>query len=178
MQALGAAAPDFELTDVISGNLVSLRPGTSGVATVVMFICNHCPYVRHIIEEVVRLANDYQPADVSFVAINSNDANEYPEDAPIKMKDYAERYGYPFPYLYDEDQTVAKAYDAACTPDFFVYDSDLKLVYRGRMDGATPGNDVPVTGKELRAALDALLSGDQPPAEQHPSIGCSIKWKS
>jgi thiol-disulfide isomerase/thioredoxin len=142
-----------------------------------MFICNHCPYVRHVNPELVRVAKDYTDRGVSFVAISSNDVTQYPEDSPERMAEVAAEVGYPFPYLYDETQEVARAYGAACTPDFFVYDADLRLVYRGRLDASTPGNAEPLTGADLRAALDALLAGTPVPAEQHPSIGCSIKWR-
>jgi peroxiredoxin len=177
MMALGTAAPDFTLTDTVSGKQVSLEAEKSDVATVVMFICNHCPYVKHVDQQLVAMANDYQPKGVSFIAISSNDAQQYPDDGPDQMKAVARRLGYPFPYLYDETQAVARSYDAACTPEFFVFDGDLKLTYRGQMDGSRPGNDVPVTGEDLRAALDAMLAGQAPVAAQKPSMGCSIKWK-
>lgn len=177
MQDLGASAPGFELTDTKTGGLVSLDMAKSDKATVVMFICNHCPYVQHVIQGIVNLANDYIPKGVSFVGISANDAESYPEDSPEMMKQYAERLKYPFPYLYDKTQEVAKSYDAVCTPDFFIYDSDLKLVYRGRLDGASPGNQVPVTGEDIRKALDKILSGDSPDPEQYPSMGCNIKWR-
>lgn len=178
MRALGSRAPGFELPDTVSGETVSLDELKSDTATVVMFICNHCPYVKHVNEELVRLSDEYKEKDVSFVAISANDTEAYPEDSPKKMKEYAERLGYGFPYLYDESQEVARAYAAACTPDFFVYDKDLKLVYRGRLDASTPGNDEPLTGRDLRQALDAVIAGDDVPAEQYPSMGCSIKWKN
>ena len=177
MLPLGTKAPDFSLTDTVSGRMLSLSELKSDRATVVMFICNHCPYVMHVQHELVRLAKDYQPRSVAFVAISSNDAANYPEDAPDRMKAVAQKQGYPFPYLHDESQAVAKAYRAACTPDFYVFDGALKCVYRGRLDGATPGNEVPVTGKDLRSALDAVLAGEPVSSDQKPSMGCNIKWK-
>lgn len=177
MTPLGTPAPDFELPDVVSGQLMSLERLRGEVATVVMFICNHCPYVQHVNPELVRVAGDYASRGVSFVGISSNDIGQYPDDAPERMAEVALEVGYPFPYLYDETQDVARAYGAACTPDFFVYDSSLRLAYRGRLDASTPGNDEPLTGADLRAALDALVVGAEMPGEQIPSIGCSIKWR-
>lgn len=177
MVELGTPAPDFTLPDTVSGNDVSLDDITSDQATVVMFICNHCPYVQHINEELVTLANEYQEKGVSFVGISSNDITAFPEDAPDKMKEVAEELGYPFPYLYDESQDVAKAYGATCTPDFFIYDENVELAYRGQFDGSRPRNDVPVTGEDVRAALDSLLTGEPVSPEQTPSMGCNIKWK-
>jgi len=142
-----------------------------------MFICNHCPYVIHVNDEMVRVANDYSPKGVSFVAISSNDVENYPEDGPVRMKDVAMRLKYPFPYLYDESQEVAKAFDAACTPDFYVFDKDLKLAYRGRLDDSRPKNSNPLTGKDLRDAIDAILEGKPVSEKQYPSAGCNIKWK-
>ena len=142
-----------------------------------MFLCNHCPYVIHVNDELVRLANDYIPKGISFVGISSNDAVKYPEDGPEKMKEVAHKLKYPFPYLYDESQNVARAFDAACTPDFYVFDKDLKLVYRGRLDDSRPKNTNPLTGKDLRNALDAILAGQPVPEKQYPSGGCNIKWK-
>jgi len=143
----------------------------------VLFICNHCPYVIHVNPEIVRLSNEYAPKGVSFVAINSNDVENYPADSPVKMRETAEREGYCFPYLYDESQEVAKAYDAACTPDIYVFDGNLKLAYRGRLDASRPNSEVPLTGADLRAALDAILAGEPVPEKQFPSAGCNIKWK-
>lgn len=177
MIALGTPAPDFSLPD-IDGNIVKRDDFTDASALLVAFICNHCPYVIHIRSQLVELIREYQAKGVAVVAINSNDAANYPEDSPAKMKEYAQQYGYTFPYLYDETQEVAKAYDAACTPDFFLFDSYQKLVYRGQLDGSRPRNDTPVTGKDLRAALDAVLEGRDVPPEQIPSMGCNIKWKS
>lgn len=178
MLALGTKAPDFSLPDTVSGDMLSLADVASNKATVVMFICNHCPYVIHIIDQLVQVAKTYQAKGVSFVAISSNDVENYPQDAPDKMAQYAKEQGFSFPYLYDETQTIAKAYDAACTPDFYVFDQDLQCVYRGRFDAATPGNDEPVTGRDLTQALDCLLS-DNPVAQtqQMPSMGCNIKWR-
>lgn len=177
MFPLGKQAPSFALVNAIDGNVVRLEDIQSDVATVIMFICNHCPFVKHVQHELVRLANDYQPKGVAFVAINSNDVEKYPDDSPENMKKVAEELGYPFPYLFDETQEVAKAYQAACTPDFYVFDRERKCVYRGQLDDSRPGNNLPVTGASIRAALDALLSGNPVPELQKPSIGCSIKWK-
>ncbi len=177
MLVLDTIAPDFTLPDTVSGETLSLAGLKSDVATVIMFICNHCPYVKHVNKELTRLALDYQPRGVAFAAISSNDVAEYPADAPEQMKLVAEEHGYPFPYLYDETQDVARAYQAACTPDFYLFDGNLKLAYRGQLDDARPRNDVPVTGKDVRAALDAILAGEPVAAEQRPSIGCNIKWK-
>ncbi|MBI5916639.1 MAG: thioredoxin family protein [Bacteroidetes bacterium] len=178
MLPLGTAAPDFSLPDTVSGKIFSLKETTGKAATVVMFICNHCPFVIHVNLEIVRLANDYLPKGVGFVAISSNDAEKYPADAPGKMKEVAEKLGYPFPYLYDETQATARAYDAACTPDFYVFDEKLNLTYRGRLDDSRPNSGTPLTGRDLRAALDAVLTGRKPEARQYPSAGCNIKWKS
>lgn len=177
MIPLGTKAPSFTLSDSISGETKSLEELKSDLATVVMFICNHCPYVKHVNEQLVQLAQDYQPKGVSFVAISSNDPETYPDDAPDKMKQVGLELGYPFPYLFDETQVVAKAYSAACTPDTYIFDGDLKLVYRGQLDGARPGNQVPVTGEDVRRALDEILSGQPVNPVQKPSMGCSIKWK-
>ena len=178
MLALGTTAPDFKLMDTVTGTPVALQEVKSNKGTVVMFICNHCPFVIHVQDEMVRIANEYGSKGMAFVAISSNDVVNYPQDSPEKMKEVAGNKGYSFPYLYDETQEVAKAFDAACTPDFYVFDGNLNLYYRGRMDGSRPGNDVPVTGKDLREALDALLRNDDAPGEQFPSIGCNIKWKA
>jgi len=178
MIPLGTEAPDFSLPDTMSGTAKTLAELKSDTATLVMFICNHCPFVIHIRDELVRLANDYIPRGVAFAAVSSNDAQDYPEDAPEKMKQVAEQCGFPFAYLYDESQEVAKAYDAACTPDFYLYDGDMKLVYRGQLDDARPGNSVPVSGKDLRAALDCIISGEPVNSSQTPSVGCNIKWKT
>ncbi len=177
MIELGTKAPDFELPDTVSGKKLSFSDIRSDKATVVMFTCNHCPYVLHVNPELVRLANDYQEKGVAFVAISSNDVERYPDDSPEKMTELAKEVGYPFPYLYDETQEVAKAYDAACTPDFYVFDGDDKLAYRGRLDESRPNSGKPLTGKDLRAALDAVLAGKPVPEPQYPSGGCGIKWK-
>jgi len=177
MIPLETTATDFDIPDAVSGVNMTLSELKSDLATVIMFICNHCPYVKHIQTGLVELANDYLPKNVSFIAINSNDVANYPEDSPENMKEVAQRLGYPFPYLFDETQEIAKAYDAACTPDFFIYDKELKLVYRGQMDDSRPGNGKPVTGSDIRKALDELISGNNISADQVPSIGCNIKWK-
>ena len=177
MLPLGTAAPEFTLPDTISGNIVSLKDIPTDKGSVVMFLCNHCPYVIHVNEEIVKVAKDYQAKGVGFVAISSNDVVNYPADSPDKMKTHAKEVGYPFPYLYDESQDVAKAYDAACTPDFYVFDRDQKLVYRGRLDDSRPQSGTPLTGRDLRAALDAVLAGEDVSAIQYPSAGCNIKWK-
>ncbi|WP_295685455.1 thioredoxin family protein [uncultured Nevskia sp.] len=177
MLPLATLAPAFSLPDTVSGRSLSLAELQSDRATVVMFICNHCPYVIHIRDGLLKLAQDYIAQGVSFVAISSNDAANYPDDAPDKMAALAQREHFPFPYLYDESQTVARAYQAACTPDFFVFDGVMKLAYRGQLDDSRPGNGKPVTGVDLRAALDALLAGRAVGENQIPSVGCGIKWK-
>ena len=171
-------APDFTLPDVISEKPVSLSEIQSEVATVILFICNHCPFVVHIIDGIVSLAKTYQAKGIAFVAVSSNDVVNYPEDAPDQMAAFAKQYGVTFPYLYDESQAVAKAYDAACTPDIYVFDSNLRSVYHGQFDASRPSNDTPVTGADLAAALDALLTGTPVSGNQKPSIGCNIKWKA
>ena len=177
MIPLGSEAPDFRLPDVVSGSELSLGDLKSDVATVLMFICNHCPYVKHLQDGLVEVADEYIPKGVSFIAINSNDVENYPDDSPEKMQEVAEEKGYSFPYLFDETQEVAKVYDAACTPDFFVYDRDLRCVYRGQFDDSRPGNGKPVTGKDMRKALDSIIEGETIDWEQIPSLGCNIKWK-
>ncbi len=176
MLPLETIAPDFELMDTVTDRLIALEDVKSEIATVVMFICNHCPYVKHVEEGLVALANDYIPEGISIVAISSNDIEKYPEDAPDKMKHVATHNHYPFPYLFDKTQQVAKNYHAACTPDFFIFNKELELVYRGQMDDSRPGNDVPVTGKDLRAALNDIMNGNPVNENQKPSIGCNIKW--
>ena len=176
MLPLGTAAPDFHLPDA-TGHLVSRDDFAGSPALLVMFLCNHCPYVKHVAEEVVRLARDYQARGTGVVAISSNDVAQFPEDGPVQMAAVAAAMGFTVPYLYDETQEVAKAYHAACTPDFFLFDADRRLVYRGQLDGARPGNSVPVSGDDLRAALDAVLDGTPVAEPQRPSLGCSIKWK-
>src|SRR3954470_2676350 len=177
MLPLGTPAPPFALPDAVSGRTVSLADSKDSRALLVMFICNHCPFVKHIQPELARLGKDYQAKGVAVVAINSNDAAKYPDDSPEKMQEDARRLGYTFPYLFDETQEVAKAYRAACTPDFYVFGRDRKLVYRGQLDDSRPKNEKPVTGKDLRAALDAALAGRPAPEPQYPSIGCNIKWR-
>ncbi len=177
MLPLGTAAPDFSLINV-DGTIVSLADFTDAPALLVVFMCNHCPYVIHIADTLAKLAQEYQRKGVAVVGINSNDVSSYPQDSPEQMVHEAEQRGYTFPYLFDETQAVAKAYRAACTPDFFVFDKDRKLVYRGQMDDSRPRaeNAKPVTGADLRAALDAVLSGTEVSSEQTPSLGCNIKW--
>ncbi len=177
MLELGTEAPGFSLTDTVSGKEVSKDQFRGKKALLVMFICNHCPYVKHIKEALVDYADDYQPKGVGIVAISSNDVENYPDDSPDKMKEDAERFGYPFPYLFDETQEVAKAYRAACTPDFYLFDGDLQLAYRGQFDNSRPKNNKPVTGRDLREATDKMLAGESVSEEQVPSIGCNIKWK-
>ncbi|MGH1339325.1 MAG: thioredoxin family protein [Aureispira sp.] len=177
MLDLGVQAPDFALLDTISGQEMSLDDIKSDKATVIMFTCNHCPYVIHINEALVKIATEYQAKGVAFVAISSNNVDKYPQDSPEKMKELAEEEGYPFPYLYDATQVVAKLYDAACTPDFYIFDGELALRYRGRLGPSRPNTGVPVTGADLRTALDALLEGKAVPEKQYPSAGCNIKWK-
>lgn len=177
MIPLGTIAPDFKLTDAISGQLMSLANLQSEVATVIMFICNHCPYVKHIQTELAKLANEYIQKKVAFIAISANDPESYPEDAPEKMREIALKFGFPFPYLFDETQATAKAYQAACTPDFYIFDKHLRCVYRGQFDDSTPGNNLPVNGNSIRQALDSILSGNPVDANQNPSRGCNIKWR-
>lgn len=177
MLALGTKAPDFNLIDTISKNMVSLQDVRGKKGTVIMFICNHCPFVKHVNREIIRLCNDYRVTGFGFVAISSNDIENYPQDAPDEMWRTAQKLGYPFPYLFDETQEVAKDYKAACTPDFYVFDDDLKLVYRGQLDNSRPGNGIPVNGRDLREALDNILNNSPQRKDQKPSIGCNIKWK-
>lgn len=177
MVSLGSKAPEFSLPDAVSGEVVSLSDVKSDVANLIMFICNHCPYVKHIQDELAKLGKDYSEKGVNVVAISSNDVINYPEDSPEKMKMVASQVGYTFPYLYDETQEVARQYDAACTPDFFLYDGSLELVYRGQLDESRPENGKPVTGKDLRVALDAVIAGDKVSPDQKPSMGCNIKWR-
>ncbi len=177
MLALGTEAPDFKLTDTVSGDLVSLGDFDGRKGLLVMFICNHCPYVQHLRHGLAEFGRDYADADLGIVAISANDPAAYPTDGPEAMKAEAEEIGYTFAYLFDETQAVAKAYTASCTPDFFLFDEDRKLVYRGQFDSSRPGSLERVTGADLRAATDALLAGEPIGDEQRPSIGCSIKWK-
>lgn len=176
MRALGSKAPEFRLPDT-EGVLVSLSDFEDSPALLVIFMCNHCPFVKHILDKLVELVKNYQRQGAAVVAINSNDAENYPEDRPEMMAEIAKEKIFTFGYLYDKNQDVAKAYHAACTPEFFLFDKGKKLVYRGQLDDSRPGNDIPTTGKDLSAALDALLKGEDISAEQKPSIGCNIKWK-
>lgn len=176
MLPLGTPAPDFNLPDT-NGESVSLAGFKDSKALLVMFICNHCPYVKHVADELARLGKTYQDKGVGVVAISSNNVETHPDDSPQKMAGEARMRGYTFPYLYDETQNVAKAYSAACTPDFFLFDADKRLVYRGQLDESRPGNEKPVTGRDLRAALDSVLEGKPVRGDQRPSMGCNIKWK-
>jgi len=177
MLPLGTPAPTFELPNV-DGRMVGLAEAAGARGSVVMFICNHCPFVKHVADQLAVLARDYLPRGIGFVAISSNDVATHPADSPEQMVREAEERGYPFPYLYDETQAVAKEYHAACTPDFYLFDADRRLVYRGQLDASRPGNGLPVSGGDLRQAIDALLAGGPPLADQKPSIGCNIKWKA
>jgi len=177
MLALGTPAPDFQLPDTASSNVLSLQDIRGQKATVMMFICNHCPFVIHIKHELSQLGHDYQNSGINFVAISANDVINFPQDSPNKMTKFAAENGFTFPYLYDESQSTAQAYQAACTPDFYVFDETLRCVYRGQLDGSRPSNEVPVSGKDLRTALDALLAGQPVNKNQKPSMGCNIKWK-
>lgn len=177
MLPLGTIAPDFELPNV-DGRTVDFAAASGSKGTVVMFICNHCPFVKHVADQLAALGRDYSSSGIGFVAISSNDVSTHPADSPEQMVREAEERGYPFPYLYDETQDVAKEYQAACTPDFYLFDAGRNLVYRGQLDSSRPGNDIPVTGSDLREAIDALLAGRPPVSEQKPSIGCNIKWKA
>jgi peroxiredoxin len=176
MTPLGTQAPDFALPDT-EGRIVRLSDAADAPALLVMFLCNHCPFVKHVREGVARFARDYAATGLAMVAISANDPEQYPDDSPAAMKREKAEAGYIFPYLFDETQLVARAYDAACTPDFFLYDRERRLVYRGQFDGSRPGNGVPVTGEDLRAAVDAVLAGRAPVQDQRPSLGCNIKWK-
>ncbi len=177
MLELGTAAPDFSLPDT-TGQLVSLADYKQAPATLVVFMCNHCPYVKHIANQFAEFAREYQAKGVAVVGVNANDVSTHPDDSPGKMAEAAKKIGYTFPYVYDETQEVAKSYRAACTPDFFLFDKDHKLAYRGQFDGSRPGNKVAVTGEDLRMALDAVLQDQPVPTEQKASMGCNIKWKA
>ena len=178
MVALGSAAPDFALRDVVTGRTVT-RAGAAGPkGMLAMFICRHCPFVKHVQDQLAKIGREYATSGVGIVAISANDESTHPEDSPANLAAMAKELGFSFPYLFDESQDVAKAYDAQCTPDFFLYDAKGTLVYRGQLDDSRPGNGLPVTGKDLRAALDALVAGRAIPPEQRPSIGCNIKWKT
>ena len=178
MLPIGTQAPGFSLTDVVTDLPVNLQQSNQDdLATVILFICNHCPYVKHINPAITALAHDYMPQNIRFIAINSNDTDNYPDDSPENMKITAQEQGYPFPYLFDQTQEVAKAYQAACTPDFFVFDKHLQLAYRGQLDNSRPGNGLTPNGASIREALDCLIQGKALPEHQKPSIGCNIKWK-
>jgi thiol-disulfide isomerase/thioredoxin len=177
MLPLGTITPDFSLRDVVSGQTLTLKDVTGEKGLLVMFICRHCPFVKHIQDQLAQLGQDYQPQGLGLVAISANNAVSHPDDAPDKLRDMAENVGFIFPFLYDETQAIAKAYKAACTPDFFLFDSAKKLVYRGQLDDSRPGNNQPVTGKDLRMAIELVLAGQPVPPDQTPSIGCNIKWK-
>ncbi len=177
MLPLGTIAPNFNLADTTTNKNLTLEDVKGKKATLVMFICNHCPFVLHINSELVKLANTYKNSGVGFVAISSNDVVNYPQDSPKLMKEQAAKLGYPFPYLYDETQEIAKAYDATCTPDFFLFDSELKLVYRGELDDSRPSLNKPVTGNDIRKAISAILENKEVDPNQIPSVGCNIKWK-
>lgn len=174
---LGFEIPKFKLRDAITNHDISSQDIIGEKGTLVMFICNHCPYVLHVIHELVKIGYDYMPQGIGVVAINSNDVINYPDDHPDRMKELALSLKFPYPYLFDESQEVAKAYDAACTPDFNLFDADGKCVYRGQLDGSRPGNSIPVNGKDLREALDLVVAGKEVPLKQQPSTGCNIKWK-
>jgi peroxiredoxin len=176
MLELGTQAPDFQLPDVVSGQTISLATFAGCQGLLVMFICEHCPFVKHVEQELAKIGQDYTDQPLGMIAISSNSVQTHPQDAPEHLKSMAERLGFTFPYCYDERQTVAQVYTAACTPDFFLFDRNFRLVYRGQLDDSRPGNDRPVTGIDLRAAIDAVLSDLPQAAEQKPSIGCNIKW--
>jgi peroxiredoxin len=178
MIALGTAAPDFALPDVTTGRTVRRSDLDEKKALLVMFICRHCPYVGHVRDGLAQLGGDYRDSEVGIVAISANDPNTYPEDAPESLAEEAREAGYTFPYLFDESQDVARAYSAACTPDFFLFDADRRLAYRGQFDSSRPGSGIPVTGEDLRRAIDAVLSDRPVPEDQRPSVGCTIKWRS
>ena len=178
MLPLGTPAPAFNLLEPATGRMVALADFQNAPAMLVIFMCNHCPFVKHIRNGLIQFVQEYQARGLAVVAVSANDVANYPDDSPAQMADEARTFGYPFPYLYDETQAVAKAYRAACTPDFFLFDADRKLVYRGQFDGSRPGNSIPVTGSDLRAATDAALAGRPVPSGQKPSIGCNIKWKA
>lgn len=177
MLPLGTKAPDFQLPDVVSGKTISLDTFAGKQALLVMFICRHCPFVKHVQTQLAQIGKDYANSDVGIVAISANDAANYPDDAPDKLKEMVKELGFTFPFCYDESQETAKAYTAACTPDFFLFDAERKLVYRGQLDDSRPGNNEPVTGKDLRTALEAVLASQTVTPDQKPSIGCNIKWK-
>ncbi len=178
MLPLGTPAPVFQLPDVVSGSTVGLEQASGRKALLIMFICRHCPYVRHVQGELAKLGREYVEKSLGIVAISSNDAGAYPDDSPENLKKMALELGFPFPFCYDESQDVARAFTAACTPDFFLFDGDLRLVYRGRLDASNPRNGIPITGEDLRAAIDALLDDRPVNKDQRPSLGCNIKWRN
>lgn len=177
MLALGTPAPDFKLPDVVSGKTISLRTFAGKKGLLVMFLSRHCPYVQHVKDELARIGKEYGGRGIGMVAVSANDVSSYPDDAPERLKEMAGESGFTFAFCYDESQETARAFSAACTPDFFLFDNKRKLVYRGELDGSRPGNDITVTGRDLRAALEAVLAGKPAPEEQKPSLGCNIKWK-
>jgi peroxiredoxin len=177
MVELGSRAPDFSLPDVVTGKTTTREAVARPNGLLVMFICRHCPFVKHVQDELARLGRDYAKSGVGIVAISANDESGFPEDSPPRLAEMSRELGFTFPYLFDESQQVARAFDAQCTPDFFLYGADSRLVYRGQLDDSRPGNGIPVTGKDLRAAIDALIAGRPISPEQRPSIGCNIKWK-
>lgn len=176
MLPLGTKAPEFGLLDTVSDKTLNLQTIKGEKGTVIMFICNHCPFVIHVNPEISRLGKEYQTQGIAFIAISSNDVENYPQDAPLLMKEVAREQLYSFPYLYDETQKIAEAYQAACTPDFYLFDGNLELVYRGQLDDSRPGNGIPLTGSDLRSAMDAMLNNKKVDSNQKPSIGCNIKW--
>lgn len=178
MLPLGTIAPDFNLPDTVSGKIISLKDFQGCKGLLVMFICQHCPFVKHVEQELAKIGHDYGSQNLGIVAISSNDAENYPDDSPANLKQMADKLNFNFPFCYDETQEVAKAYQAACTPDFYLFDSDFRLVYRGQLDDSRPSLDIPVTGKDLRDAIASLLAGKPINPEQKPSLGCNIKWKS
>lgn len=178
MLPLGTPAPPFKLPDVMSGQIYSLDSFTGKTALLVMFLCRHCPYVKHVEQEIGRIGKDYQDTKLGLIGISSNDPVHYPDDAPDRLKEMAQRLRFSFPFCFDDTQDVAKAYKAACTPDFYLFDAQRRLVYRGQLDDSRPGNNKPVTGRDLRAAVDAVLAGKPVDRNQKPSIGCNIKWKA
>lgn len=177
MKPLGSKAPDFALPDVVSGKTVTRSEAAGPKGMLAMFICRHCPFVKHVEQELAKIGREYPGRGIGVVAISANDVTSHPEDSPVKLSLQARELGFAFPYLFDESQQVARAYDAQCTPDFFLYDAEGLLVYRGQLDGSRPGNDVPVTGEDLRTALDDLIAGRPVPSDQRASIGCNIKWR-
>lgn len=177
MISLGTKAPDFKLMDTRTEHLLTLDEIKGERGTLIMFLCNHCPFVKHVNEEIVRIANEYRQLGFGFAAIMSNDTKKYPQDSPENMKEHAARHQYSFPYLFDGTQEIAKVYKAACTPDFFLFDADLKLIYRGQLDDSRPGNGIHPNGRDLREAMDSVLNNRKVTEDQKPSIGCNIKWK-